>query len=159
MNKLGPGMVYEGSVAHLAKVGREQVERYRKEHLTEGKDWVLVNDRPAWVEAARKAYQAVLAEIPKDDPRKAPDPVRGVVVMGVIQNHRPGRNPKLVMVKNAVGDVIKVRVRDNSHYRPGMKILFKGTHSGWAVAHPDPRQPGRHIGAVQRMIISYERDH
>lgn len=120
-----PGPIAEADLAQELGISREDIRALRTEYFTEGRDWHREKNKvvlyaPEAAEALRKKIGAEQAD---EALRAALAIVHTLVVFQV-----PLRNPHIVTAQKKEGGggaVLRVRVRNNVNFLPGMEIKAK----------------------------------
>ena len=101
---------------------REEVAALRKNLLTKNRDYITHKKLICWsVEGLRRVLDALdLADLPAF--AKKPAPVR-LEVFSVLKKTL---NPRIILATDGTGRVVRVRVKSNEKFRPGMAL--KATH-------------------------------
>jgi hypothetical protein len=141
--------VFEGDLALELGLTRETMASLRREHLLDGRDWQLVGKKvwlgPAAVKRLKEKVGCLDSPGQKNGHGEAPSAIAEPVEL-VIRS--VPRNIHIVVCEKKEGDgeLVRVRVRSNANFLPGMEIR--------GMPHPDysdvfdlvgrcPRQRGR----------------
>lgn len=113
-------------------VNRRVLREHRKE-LAEGEDWTMEENAVTYTPTGLERLQGLLClgEV-------SPPPLEELTVVN------RARNPRLVFARRANGDLVRLRVRSNENFLPGMRA--QGQHEAadvWTLAQRLPRWRGR----------------
>jgi len=115
----------EAELAEALGMGREDMRDLRKKHLVEHTDWQKVNNRvlltPQASERLKKEVAGLSPEKKENGALEAAGREQGVQEL-VVANV-PQRNVRLLDArKKEGGDMVRVMVRNNRNFLPGMEI-------------------------------------
>lgn len=139
------GMTRESDLAKDLGLPRRSLADFRKEGLEKDADWVLVESQVWLTEGGlaktRAHFQAEGAEVSE---KNSPGPERGVarVVKSPV-------NPRIVLAEmvtpeGEAGKAVRVRVRSNVNFLPGMEMpVYREDWDLWVLDRPCPRWRGR----------------
>ena len=138
----------EQDVAKKIGVARAVLAEYRREHLQRDQDWRVTRKQVELSQGAIDKISTTLGAVQPGEPEAHNTPAPPVAVPEVVELEvmRVYPNPRLLLAKDAAGELALVAVPKNKNFRPRMKIKARPPANGNTLYHLEgrcPRFPGR----------------
>lgn len=115
--------IFEAEAAVELGISRETMREKRTELMTEGQDWIQDGRDIKITPGALAALKDVLSDTLTPEEKKAAD--EAPTTQGEVKTFtvsRVTRNPKIILAKKEGGEEVRVRVKNNRNFLPGMEV-------------------------------------